>query len=252
MARVELYGSRNVTYNEDGIMGQRRFVCLWSERFAVKPAIGEPFPDLSGLYCSQVRIEGTGQSVAGGGHTHAFIYADYTTRTTSRQQTTGRLFDESLEFSGEMLTRAGGKWKDCEEVVSEVDIGGQWFPRVEYIVEKTYASITEIAKQLLKATGTVNSSTFLGVEPEKWLLQGASASTFVDDKGSRKWRIVMRFVYNEIGWNKQWHKRCTVDGNNNVRARWEEILYQPEDGGGFTEKMYALYDFNQLVPERKI
>jgi len=251
MARVEIYTSRTVTFTEQGIQGQRKFKCEWSERFAVKPAIGEPFPDLIGLYCTQVKVEGTGQAVAGANYTHAFITADYSSRDTSKQQATGAIIEESLEFDGEMLTREGGRWKDCLQDASKETIGGQYFPRIVYTVKKSYASITQIARDLRDATSTVNKSTFLGVEPGHWLMQGGSAETFVDELGKRKWAVTMRFVYNHIGWQKDWHGRCTKDGVNQEKGRWEEVLYIPENGTDFTENKYRDYDFNKLVPERR-
>jgi len=251
MARVELYGSRETTFDKEGIVGRRRFLSLWPERYAVKPSIGDPFPDLSGLYCTKVRIRGTGQSVAGGGHTHAFIDADYTTSKEAKQQKTGDIVDESLEFSGEMLTREGGRWKDCLQDASKEVLGGQYFPRMVYTITKTYALITEIAKQLKDAIYSVNEGVFLGVEPEKWLLDGATAQSFVTELGQRKWRVTMKFTFNRVGWNKAWHGRCTVDGDNNEKGRWEEVLYIPEGGNAFTEKMYPSYNFDVLVPERR-
>lgn len=251
MAREELYKSQSVTFTAEGIQGQRLFISLWDERFAVKPNIGEPFPSYPGLFCTQVRVEGEGQSIAGGGHTHARITADYSTQPKAQQQKTGKVIDESLEFAGEMLTKAGGKWKDCKNVVTEKDIGGQWFPRVEYTIEKTVSSITEWAKLLLKAASTVNSTQFLGIEPGHWLMQGASARSFHDELGKKKWTVNMSFIYNIVGWQKQWHKECDIHGKNSIVARWEEVLYAPEGSTKLTEKMYKEFNFNKLVPERK-
>jgi len=256
MARKELYLTRKTTFTAEGITGERKFYCLWDERLAVKPNIGEPYPDFPGLYCSSVEIEGTGQTTDTGGHTHAFITAQYTTLDRAKQQQTGATVNRSLQFGGEMLTRAGGKWKDCKQDIPADGIGGQFFPRVEYTHEMTVSSITEWVKKLLKAVGSVNSSSWLGAEPGTWLFQGATARDFVDDNGAKKWSLDFSFVYNPIGWQKQWHKECPTDQKGNInfsvaRGRWEEVLYVKENGIQYTEKMYAEYDFNKIVDTRK-
>ena len=138
----ELYGSRKVTIASNGLSGERRFLSPWGSAQANAPAIGTPFPGILGLYADSIDIQPYGKAVPGDDAAeHALIVVRYSSLDRTQQQQTGRKLDESLEFGGEMLTKAGGKWKDCEVQVKKEDIGGTWYPRLEYTLDATVDSL---------------------------------------------------------------------------------------------------------------
>lgn len=258
MALIELDGSRTVSVTDSGLSGERLFLCDWPERFGVGPRIGDPFPDRVGLYCSEVRYEPFGQTQSTGGREKCKLIATYTTRDESRgeeAQQDGTVIDESIEFAGEMLTRAGGMWKDCEEEVEVEDIGGTWYPRLEYTVEMVAFNINDWIKKIRKATGKVNATTWRGGQKEKWLFEGASARSFTDSEGVKKWRITFRFIFRENSWNEGWH------GKHDGGATFEEVLvlpkeYVPQPGvqppkSAYTDKLYETTNFQALLPDTK-
>jgi len=256
VARIEIRGSRKATITKSGIQAERQFKCDWDERFAVAPKIGEPFPDLLGCYCSSIDFEGIGKSVATGGYTKCLIRAQYDSPESSQnQQKVGVPFNQSLQFGGEMRTRAGGRWADCKDDIKEDGIGGTFYPLIEYTLEMTVADIKEWVRKLRRAIGKVNSDVWASGEIEHWLFQGADARTITDEDGNLLWVISFNFVYNEkVSWQKAWHVECAWNGKtidrNNVRARWEEVQFKPEEGGEeYTEKLYETTEFNDIIPD---
>lgn len=245
MALVEKKGSRTVNFTDNGLTGQTVYHSLWGERYALAPQIGTPFPDLIGLYASNVRLEPFGKSVAAGGYEYCKITVDYSSRDESREgaQVDGAILDESLEFAGEMLTKGDGKFDPVNgsglNAPKEV-VGGTWYPRIEYVTEKVISDINAWIRKIRKRTGKVNSTTWKGGKKEHWLFEGASARSFTNNSGAKMWRIVFRFVYREeISWQEAWNEKHP-DG-----ARFEEV-YFVDDGGAFTKKLYETTSFGPL------
>ncbi len=244
MALIEKRGSRQVTYTENGITGQQIFHCLWGERYALSPKVGTPFPDLIGLYASNIRLEPFGKSVATGGYEFCKVIVDFTTKDESKEdaQQDGTLIDESIEFAGEMITKGDGKFDPDGSGLNapkEV-VGGTWFPRLEYVTEKVVEDINKWIRIIRKKTGKVNSTTWKGGKKEHWLFEGASARSFHDNEGNKKWRIVFRFAYrDEISWQVAWNDKHP-DG-----ARFEEVFFK-DDSGAYTKKLYETTAFGTL------
>lgn len=257
MALVEKTGSRKVTITKAGLQAVRIFNSDWAERYGVAPKIGDPFPDLSGLFVSSVDIEGIGKNVVGGGYTKALITAQYDSPESSEAgQKTDVIYNQSIQFGGEMRTRAGGRWKDCKDPVKEDGIGGTFYPLIEYTFDMNVADRDEYIQKLRKVIGKVNSDVWAGGDIEHWLFQGANMRDITDETGRRLWVVSFNFVYNEkISWQKGWHVECAWNGTNidrnNVRARWEELQFKPEDGGDeYTEKLYETTAFNEIVSDK--
>jgi len=245
MALIEKKGSRSVNYTENGLTGQQIFHCDWGERYAVSPHVGTPFPDLIGLYASNVRLEPFGKSILSGGYEFCRITVDYTTREESKEgaQDDGALVDESVEFAGEMLTKGDGKF-DPESgsglnAPKEI-VGGTWYPRIEYVITKVVADVNAELRIIRKKTGKVNSTGWKGGKKEHWLFEGASARNFTNNDGDMMWRFTYRFVYREeISWQMAWNDKHP-DG-----ARFEEVFFVDE-GGAYTKKLYETTPFGPL------
>jgi len=245
MALIEKTGSRTVTYTTNGLTGQQIFHSDWGERYAVAPKIGHPFPDLVGLYASNVVLKPFGKNVATGGHEFCEITVDYATRDDSQEdaQTDGAQIDESIEFAGEMLTKGDGKFDPDGgsglNAPKEV-VGGTWFPRLEYVVTKVAADINKELKVIRKKTGKVNATTWKGGKKEHWLFEGASAGSFYNNDGEKMWRITYRFVYREeVSWQVAWNDKHPEG------ARFEEVFFV-DDGGAYTKKVYETTAFSPL------
>lgn len=257
MAFEEKYGSRTVTVTDSGLRGERIFICNWVERFGGGgPQVGDSFPDRTGLYCSEIRYEPFGKGVPTGGTEYCRVVANYTTRDESRGEDAtqdGTIIDESIEFAGEMLTRAGGMWEECEQKIEAEDIGGTWYPRIEYTVEMVVDDINKWIKKIRKATGKVNSVTWRGGRSERWLFEGASARSFTTEDGAKKWRITFRFTFRENSWNEVWHAQ------HEGGAQFEVVKllpkeYVPQTGvqpaaSQYTDTLYEKSNFQTLLPD---
>lgn len=257
MALVELDGSPEITFTTQGITGHREFHCDWSERYAVKPHIGDPFPGFSACRCSSANIKAFGKNLGGGNYLEAKIICEYSSASSTQQQETGHI-EENIEFGGEMLTRSNGRWECGDEVVKE-DVGGTWYPRVEIPITIIYDDDTFISKvsAIIKATGKINSSGFRAGKfqldgKERWLLLGAPTRSFMGENSVKRWRVTYKFVGRAIGptWQEAWH------AEHEGGARFEEILFLPRDypttkdeappDSAYTDKLYEITDFNSL------
>lgn len=248
MAIKELFGSRRVVIAANGFKGERIFLGDdWLTIYAEAPQIGSPFPGSTALFCESVDFEPYGKSTPDDKpSSHVRVIARYTSSDKTRQQETGRKIDESLEFGGEMLTRAGGYWQECKAKIKKEDIGGTWFPRLVYTIDATVASLvdSEIQK-ILDATGKVNDTDFLGGPPESWLFEGASARSFYDADGQKLWSLTYRFIYRRTLWNKPYH------GEHNGGGIFEYVVFKEEgdsdDITTWTGRLYESTDFNLLL-----
>ena len=237
-------GLRPITFATGGCAATRVFTCLWNERYSVMPRIGESHPDMSALRLRSVTISGFGKNVVTGGWDSCKLVCNYSTAQGTGQQASDHI-EESITFGGEMLSRPGGKWKDCEEEVKDTDIAGAWYPRTEYVRIIVVDDINAWISKIKNASGKMNSSSWLGGGKYTWLFQGGDASAFVDQTGNRRWKITLRFIYRETGWHRAWHKECTFDGEK--VARWEELRFKPDGGGDYSERLYESTNFNSLL-----
>ena len=244
MARVEKRGSQWVEFTTTGITGYRFFTSDWDERFSVRPAIGEQFPGVSGLYCSRVRLEGFGKSVAAGGYTLCKIFANYASAPRTQEQEVGYV-KESVSISTEAISKGGGAWKtkDGESVKDDDPAVIIYIPRLVYVVELTIDDISFWLKRLQRLAGKVNRTTWKGGKPDKWLFEGATSRNFVSEEGDILWTLTMSFIYRGDGpqtWNKKWRKDDSEKGGTH------ETVYFWDD-----KKLYDTVDFNKLVPTAK-
>lgn len=247
MAIHELFDSRKENISANGITAQRTFLCDWATRHAESPHVGDPYPDLVGVYCTAVQIDpyswaddGTGHDPATGPN-KAKVVADYSSSDYARQQQPENWIEESLDFGGEMLSKGGGKWESDQKPVEENDPGAvTFYPRAEYVRTIIIDDITGWAKKIYEATGKLNSSSFLGGKAETWLFQGADAQKFMDSDGTFHWRMTFRFVYRSTGWNKAWRK-----DDEEVGGKWDSIIFTDDDGK--ERKLYETTSFNVLL-----
>jgi len=238
MALIELDRSPTVEYTADGIIGRRFFHCLWSERFAVKPNIGDDFPGVSGLRCSRVRLEPLGQIFAGGNYAECRIVAEYTTADYVQQHESEDYVKESLDISGEVKRIYGGTWSVNEEAISYEQAISVFYPEAEYVAEVTVDDINEWLPRLFKNTGKINSSIWKGGTALTWLFLGATTSNFQDENGNMKWILSLRFLkrFGGITWQEEWHPLPDSEGG----GRWEEPTFSDEG------KLYKTTNFNSL------
>lgn len=255
MAIFEKHESRSERIAAQGITAQRVFISDWATRHANAPKIGDPYPDLLGVYCQDVQI--VPYTWADGdpslGPVKAKIVANYSSADSAQQQDED-YEAESIDFGGEMLAKGGGRWEGVEasarggaagekqgKPVEENDPGAvTYYPRAEYIKEMVIDDITGWAKKIYKATGKLNSSSFMGGKAETWLFQGADAVKFVDQDGKANWRMTFRFVYRDTGWNKSWRK-----DDPDVGGKWDKIIFTGEDGE--IHYLYETTSFNTLL-----
>lgn len=239
MALVELSGSRDVIYTVNGLTGKRIFLCDWSERYAVAPKIGDPFPDLIGLYVSNVSLVPFGKNVSTGGHEKCKISVDYSSAKTGQQD--GEVFKESIEFGNEMLTQGGGQFSPSGDDAPADVLRGTYFPELVLTFTKVVGDINKFVRLIRRKITKVNSTGWKGGKKEHWLFNGASASDFVNSSGAKRWRVTFKFMYRTMcSWNEDWNV------NHNDGARFEEVLYVNPKTGAYTNKRYERTSFRQF------
>ena len=218
MALVEQEKSRHEWHDVHGTYAEREFVCTWAEREDVAPRIGDVYPyiDDPALYVQKVDIQPEGHG-AGEGKDDAYTYARlrvyYTTRNHMLPVASIEMSAESLEASYNRL------WASDSAVVAQ-HVTTTHF-RSELVIERSYFNAPWPLISYM--TDKINLWNFEGCMPGTILFQGADGRSEYTNLGEQVWRLRLRFIYRDTGWNWIWRDDL---GWWDVPVPW---LYQTAD-----------------------
>jgi len=226
-------GSNRLSYSPEGIVGIRIFHVEWGDRIDFAKillgyvnAVGhlpvrtdaQTFPGYDYLYCQNATVEGEGELAEVGGEASyevAKITAEYrpwkrgTTNAESDDydeelETAMGSFEQSMEFSAEILSVAGSQW----EYNVGPRIGEAVDTPVGIVVGNVDITLTSNAESEVPWTairnclGCVNSVAWFGAPASYVLFLGASVRRTITSEGIGAWEICYRFREREASWNE--------------------------------------------------
>jgi hypothetical protein len=189
----ELMESREEVVSRRGMYAYRRFMCLWSERYLLAPALGSAYPDGTHLRLTETRCKPAGRTksgVPGDEYDLAIIECQYATLTGPDDAPAS-----TWEGTCEILEVGGGRTWTTGGAAIEQQINKKFSKCIE-IVE--YSVATEsLGTELVSLQGCVNDDVFRG--------QAAGRVLYDTFTSRQEWnpdlliycsRVFLRFVIN--------------------------------------------------------
>jgi hypothetical protein len=244
MARIELFGTDELSDSKDGITATRLFKSDWAERYLVAPKIGEPFdasdPILCQCRCIGRTFEGIGSVTQTGEYTQCKITARYSTLALD----TSSLPIESFEFAAEALECALGRtWQETGSMCKTPQ--AVFIPRLEPVFEFVTESFNRVT--IANMVGKLNNSEWMGYPAETLIFEGCSIRQEYSVEGESRWRVILKFLHRPISHNVVWRAPEMEYNDDNKLVPVAGI-----DGTGGWDRLipdlYETADFNELIP----
>lgn len=251
----ELYGSGGGEIAFDGTI-TRYYQVAWTSRVAFINALIGGFarvgdtnyyytypdrdPDWTALYCQSTDLEGLGAHSTGASNQIAYEWAKITAKYSALKfdinAAINNIFEEELEWSAQVLSLPGDSLETTTGKISDA---------AQVIIPTTDYTLTIEGSPFLPGGGDgttiqtiqanpLNASTFLGASAKKVMFKGARASRTTTTAGAKNWKIVLRFTYRPIEWDKVYNKTA---------GAWETATHV-----GSSAPLYGTSDLSLLLP----
>ncbi len=247
-------GSGGFTLSKDGNEATIVFICAYSDSAVLAAnlkgitafvggavVITAPYqhPFLLGMYVDSVTVTPYGKGTGQFTWQYAKVSAKYIPQAFDNGSNLKDLAEESVDFSGQVVTRDKDKYGFTALELSDVDVQLN-VPLIEY-TRTLFRQPTLDTGSIFSAVGKLNMGNFLGLNgvtlavAETMLFIGACANRTITDAGADEWKVQYKWLYNPKNHNKEW--RATT-------GTYEYVYSPPNLIGSGAQLKYELADMS--------
>jgi len=247
MSATELWTSRSIVEETQGVSGIRIFRAPYDTWQSDCPKLGSVFPGYTKLKLKRRQIDMLTPDAAGTAPADVVkVTCEYSTFQFIEDKP-----EEEYSVSGEVLEMGlGRRWLSTGRVCQQAL--GAVFPLIDWKLKLVVAKVPKV--DLIREEGKVNGYSWQGFREGTLLFQGAEAQSRYDYERQRYiYAMTLHFTFRAQPWNYQWRaaEQLRVDGSLVYADDGQPVLVEgPASVGGWDmmePRLYGWGDFDPLI-----